>query len=111
MRIRDRPKGLRKLPRPGGIEVGRRLIAHKDLWLHTAHHGVAAGKVAVAEDGGMKALEGVNRLLEHLHHRDAPDILRGLDVYKRQAESIPGGVVIRSHDTRKIGDRFQNIRT
>ena len=26
------------------------------------------------------------------------------DVYKRQ-------VVIRSHDTRKIGDRFQNIRT
>ena len=26
----------------------------------------------------MKALEGVNRLLEHLHHRDAPDILRGL---------------------------------
>ena len=45
---------------------------------HTAHHGVAAGKVAVAEDGGMKALEGVNRLLEHLHHRDAPDILRGL---------------------------------
>ena len=45
---------------------------------HTAHHGVAAGKVAVAEDGGMKALEGVNRLLEYLHHRDAPDILRGL---------------------------------
>ena len=28
------PKGLRKLPRPGGIEVGRRLITHKDLWLH-----------------------------------------------------------------------------
>ena len=28
------PKGLRKLPRPGGIEVGRRLIAHKGLWLH-----------------------------------------------------------------------------
>ena len=26
----------------------------------------------------MKALEGVNRLLEYLHHRDAPDILRGL---------------------------------
>ena len=45
---------------------------------HTAHHGVAAGKVAVAEDGGMKALEGVNCLLEYLHHRDAPDILRGL---------------------------------
>ena len=45
---------------------------------HTAHHGVAAGKVAVAEDGGMKALEGVNRLLEYLHHRDTPDILCGL---------------------------------
>ena len=28
------PKGLRKLPCPGGIEVGRRLIAHKSLWLH-----------------------------------------------------------------------------
>ena len=28
------PKGLRKLLRPGGIEVGRRLITHKDLWLH-----------------------------------------------------------------------------
>ena len=26
----------------------------------------------------MKALEGVNRLLEYLHHRDTPDILRGL---------------------------------
>ena len=26
----------------------------------------------------MKALEGVNRLLEYLDHRDAPDILRGL---------------------------------
>ncbi len=29
----------------------------------------------------------------------------------KNAESIPGGVVIASHDTRKIGDRFQNIRT
>ena len=28
------PDGLCKLPRAGGIEVGRRLIAHKGLWLH-----------------------------------------------------------------------------
>ena len=28
------PKGLRKLPCPGGIQVGRRLVAHKDPWLH-----------------------------------------------------------------------------
>lgn len=28
------PEGLRKLPRPSGIEVGRRLVAHKGLWLH-----------------------------------------------------------------------------
>ena len=27
-------EGLCKLLRPGGIEVGRRLVAHKDLWLH-----------------------------------------------------------------------------
>ena len=26
--------GLCKLPRAGGVEVGRRLIAHKGLWLH-----------------------------------------------------------------------------
>ena len=65
---------------------------------HTAHHGVAAGKVAVAEDGGMKALEGVNRLLEHLHHRDAPDILRGLGgnalscplVFLKELHASPG---------------------
>ena len=65
---------------------------------HTAHHGVAAGKVAVAEDGGMKALEGVNRLLEYLHHRDAPDILRGLSgnalscplVFLKELHARPG---------------------
>ena len=28
------PECLCKLPRPGGIEVGRRLIAHKGRWLH-----------------------------------------------------------------------------
>ena len=65
---------------------------------HTAHHGVAAGKVAVAEDGGMKALEGVNRLLEYLHHRDAPDILCGLGgnalscplVFLKELHASPG---------------------
>ena len=28
------PEGLRKLPRPGRVEVGRRLITHKGRWLH-----------------------------------------------------------------------------
>jgi hypothetical protein len=39
--------------------------------------------------------------------------MNGVGIRRRDknAESIPGGVVIRSHDTRKIGDRFQNIRT
>ena len=46
----------------------------------------------------MKALEGVNRLLEHLHHRDAPDILRGLSgnalsgalVFLKELHARPG---------------------
>ena len=46
----------------------------------------------------MKALEGVNRLLEHLHHRDAPDILRGLGrnalsgalVFPKELHASPG---------------------
>ena len=39
--------------------------------------------------------------------------MNGVGIRRRDknAESIPGGVVIRSQDTRKIGDRFQNIRT
>ena len=39
--------------------------------------------------------------------------MNGVGIRRRDknAESIPGGVVIRSHDTRKIGDRFQNLRT
>ena len=46
----------------------------------------------------MKALEGVNRLLEHLHHRDAPDILCGLGgntlsgalVFLKELHACPG---------------------
>ena len=39
--------------------------------------------------------------------------MNGVGIRRRDknAESIPGGVEIRSQDTRKIGDRFQNIRT
>ena len=40
-----------------------------------AAHGVLTGQVAVILDGGVESLEGVDRLLEHLYHRDAPDIL------------------------------------
>ena len=42
---------------------------------HTAAHGVLAGQIAVIFDGGVKSLEGVDCLLEHLYHRDTPDIL------------------------------------
>ena len=43
-----------------------------------AAHGVLAGQVAVILDGGVEGLEGVDRLLEHFHHRNAPDILHRL---------------------------------
>ena len=43
-----------------------------------AAHGVLTGQVAVILDGGVEGIEGVDRLLEHLHHRDAPDILHCL---------------------------------
>ena len=35
----------------------------------------------------------------------------GMWTREKKAESIPGGVVIRSHDSRNIGDSFQNIKT
>ena len=43
-----------------------------------AAHGVLAGKIAVILDGGVEGLEGVDRLLEHLHHGDATDVLHRL---------------------------------
>ena len=43
-----------------------------------AAHGVLAGQVTVILDGGVEGLEGVDRLLEHLYHRNTPDILHRL---------------------------------
>ena len=43
-----------------------------------AAHGVLAGQVAVILNGSVEGLEGVDRLLEHLYHRNAPDILHRL---------------------------------
>ena len=39
-----------------------------------AAHGILAGQIAVISDGGVKSLEGVDCLLEHLYNRDTPDI-------------------------------------
>ena len=44
----------------------------------SAAHGVLAGQVAVILNGSVEGLEGVDRLLEHLYHRNAPDILHRL---------------------------------
>ena len=43
-----------------------------------AAHGVLAGQVAVILNGSVEGLEGIDRLLEHFHHRDAPDVLHRL---------------------------------
>ena len=46
-----------------------------------AAHGILAGQVAVGLDGVVECLKGVNGLLEHFHHRDAPDILHCLSAH------------------------------
>ena len=42
----------------------------------TVHHRVFRSQLAVAHDRGIKAFEGIHRLLEHLDHRDAPHVFR-----------------------------------
>ena len=64
----------------------------------------------------MRVRQGVgepNRIYVLIPGKVRSPRMNGVGIRRRDknAESIPGGVVIRSQDTRKIGDRFQNIRT
>ena len=70
---------------PRGQEQGRRNQEHEgplgdgqvDGLGHPAHVClIVLGLGAVLLNGLLEGFEGIHRLLEDLHHRDAPDILR-----------------------------------
>ena len=66
-------QGRRDQKDKGSVDTGQ-----KPRLPAPAAHGVVAGQPAVGLDRRVKRPEGVHGLLEHLHHRNAPDVFHRL---------------------------------